>query len=128
MKKQKKLSWKIKEGWAFFSTVSSYPSALKGTSPASGEEFPPACPNTWGAFRGELHALQNFVSPNSAAAWQNAEISMRFPRFCASLAEFSTSTAEISKRLVNFCFPKARFLDIVSAENPFGRGVSFCSG
>ena len=80
------------------------------------------------AFRDFAHALQNFVSPNSAAAWQNAEISMRFPRIYASLAEFSTSTAEISKRLVNFCSPKACFLDIVSAENAFGRGVSFCFG
>ena len=68
------------------------------------------------AFRDFAHALQNFVSPNSAAAWQNAEISMRFPRIYARLAEFSTSTAEISKRLVNFCSPKARFLDIVSAK------------
>ena len=32
----------------FFFMRLSYPSALKGTSPASGEEFPPACPNTWG--------------------------------------------------------------------------------
>ena len=73
----------------FFFMRLSYPSALKGTSPASGEEFPPACPNTWGlsvdictpcrilfhqiqlrlgitrkslrAFPDSAHALQNFL-------------------------------------------------------------------
>ena len=100
----------------------------KGHLPCFRGGVPSGLPEHLGAFRGELHALQNFVSPNSAAAWQNAEISMRFPRIYASLAEFSTSTAEFSKRRVNFCSPKARFLDIVLAENAFGRGVSFCPG
>ena len=44
---------------------------------------------------------------------QSVEIPMRFPRFSAVLAEFSTSTAENSKRLADFSPRAMHFVETV---------------
>ena len=56
-----------------------------------------------------LQCLQDFASPHSAAARHNVKIPVDFSRFCARLAEFSTSTAD-------FCVPIARNMPVLFAR------------
>ena len=57
-----------------------------------------------------LQCLQDFASPNSAAARHNVKIPVGFSRFCARLAEFSASTAELSASTADFCGCEEWFL------------------
>ena len=57
-----------------------------------------------------LQCLQDFASPNSAAARHNVKIPVGFSRFCARLAGFSASTAEISTSTADFCGCEEWFL------------------
>ena len=57
-----------------------------------------------------LQCLQDFASPNSAAARHNVKITVGFSRFCARLAEFFAVLAEKSASTADFRGCGCRFL------------------
>ena len=73
-----------------------------------------------------LRCLQNFVSPNSAAARHNVKIPVGFSRFCTRLAEFFAVLVEISASTADFCGCGCRFLWVfVPFRESVFRGVEF---